>query len=377
VNITGSYISSAYGNAFVNNVLKFGLSYYGSFGNIPCNKLNFYPLVGYGHGIGMGSSGVEYFTGGLYGTGTHIFYTNSSDTSVGTERMRITSTGVGIGTTNPTTAKLVISGTPGATGLDMVSTDQYTEMRVIRNSLSSIDKHMYIGYGSGSGSKVHFYSNNTDTMSCDGGNVVINNNLNVYSINTNNIASSGTNGPLTIDPNFTTNNYVVIYDQLSVQGNQNISGDLFVTGQVVTGLYVVSSTNTDYCYVQQNFSSIGQYYQLAIKVAYGSFTVFHRCYTDDELYGETDETKDVFRNKYIGRVVIATGKIKTDFTRLKPTEPEPEPEPVIDSETGEPIIENKLPKIEEDEWYTEIDKDGITIEVAVPIVRLSRQKKDK
>jgi hypothetical protein len=31
----------------------------------------------------------------------------------------------------------------------------------------------------------------------------------------------------------------------------------------------------------------------------------------------------------------------------------------------------------EDEWYNEIDKDGITIEDTVPILRLSRQRKDK
>ncbi len=29
------------------------------------------------------------------------------------------------------------------------------------------------------------------------------------------------------------------------------------------------------------------------------------------------------------------------------------------------------------EWYSAIDKDGITIEDTVPVVRLSRQRKDK
>ncbi len=106
-----------------------------------------------------------------------------------------------------------------------------------------------------------------------------------------------------------------------------------------------------------------------IKVGYGTFTGFHRCYTDDELYNnETDEDIDIFKNNYVGRVVIATGKIKTDFTRKIPNEP------VI-----EPIVEpiHRPPKKEIDEWYSEIDKDGITIEDAVPVVRLSRQRKDK
>ena len=70
---------------------------------------------------------------------------------------------VGIGTTNPTTAKLVITGTAGATGLDMSTTDQYAEMRVIRNSLSSIDKHLYLNLGSGTTTaEIKLYSNSTE-----------------------------------------------------------------------------------------------------------------------------------------------------------------------------------------------------------------------
>jgi hypothetical protein len=74
LNIPGTFILSAYGNTFVNNVLSFGLAYYGSFGNFPCNKLNFYPSTGYGFGIGIGSGSVEYFTGGLYGVGTEQYF---------------------------------------------------------------------------------------------------------------------------------------------------------------------------------------------------------------------------------------------------------------------------------------------------------------
>jgi hypothetical protein len=78
----------------------------------------------------------------------------------------------------------------------------------------------------------------------------------------------------------------------------------------------------------------------------------------------------------MGRVVIATGKIKTDFSKTKPKpEPEPEPEPEIDSMTGLPKI--KQPKPDEDKWYSEIDKDGIAIEDAIPVVALSQQRKDK
>ena len=86
-------------------------------------------------------------------------------------------------------------------------------------------------------------------------------------------------------------------------------------------------------------------------------------------------------------MVIATGKIKTDYTRKKaerlPSE-SPASEPIV--EPKEPIVDEvepieepiyKPPKKEIDEWYSEIDKDGITIEDAIPVIQLSRIRKDK
>ena len=67
----------------------------------------------------------------------------------------------------------------------------------------------------------------------------------------------------------------------------------------------------------------------------------------------------------MGRVVIATGKIKTDLSR-----------DVVPSEPTEPDTSD-IKKAPDTEWYSLIDKDGITIEDAVPIVALSRKKKDK
>ena len=95
-NIPGTNIFRANGNALVNSVLRFGLAYNGSFGSFPCNKLNFYPLVGYGAGIGLGNTSLDYFTGNPFTGGFHSFYTGSTDTSFGTERMTISNTGVSI-----------------------------------------------------------------------------------------------------------------------------------------------------------------------------------------------------------------------------------------------------------------------------------------
>ena len=123
--ITGTFILGAHGNTFINNALSFGLPYRESGANFPCNKINFYKVVGYGHGIGLSTDGVEYLTGGLYSSGNHIFYTGATDASFGTERMRIKGNGnVGIGNTNPA-YKCHIKCTYGdvATGLHLDADD--------------------------------------------------------------------------------------------------------------------------------------------------------------------------------------------------------------------------------------------------------------
>jgi hypothetical protein len=96
-----------------------------------------------------------------------------------------------------------------------------------------------------------------------------------------------------------------------------------------------------------------------LRVIFGTFTGYHRCYTDDDLCN--DENIDIFKNEYMGRIVISTGKIKTDVSIKKNKEPITEP--------TEPI--------EEYEWNTLCDKQGITIEDALPIIQLSRVRKDK
>jgi hypothetical protein len=74
---------------------------------------------------------------------------------------------VGIGTTNPTTAKLVIAGGNGGIGLDLSTSDQYLEARVIRNSLNSIDKNLWLNYGTDSTGKILFFNQTTEVMRVD------------------------------------------------------------------------------------------------------------------------------------------------------------------------------------------------------------------
>lgn len=103
------------------------------------------------------------------GSGNILFNTGNN------ERMRITNNGtIAIGTTTPpATAKLVIGGSSAAEGLDLSTSDQYANIRVLRNSLNATDKDMYIGYQSGATSSLHLYSNNSETMTLKGTNVSI------------------------------------------------------------------------------------------------------------------------------------------------------------------------------------------------------------
>jgi hypothetical protein len=146
----------------------------------------------------------------------------------------VTSTGnVGIGTNSPTTAKLVISGTGAAQGIDLSSADQYANMRVLQNTNSAIDKDMYIGYNSGAGSKLHLYSNNTETITTYQGNVGIGNTTPSYKLEVNGImrvsGASYLNGSVTVLGGIVANTDIGTAGKIS--SRSTVSGD---TGSTVT-----------------------------------------------------------------------------------------------------------------------------------------------
>jgi hypothetical protein len=107
----------------------------------------------------------------------------------------------------------------------------------------------------------------------------------------------------------------------------------------------IGTNGTDCCGVSFN-SSQGTIYQTSIKIIFGTFTGFHRCFTDDIKF--KDEEPQKFKDDYVGRIVVSTGKIATDSKTENNTE-----------------------------WNILYDKEGITIEDALPIIQLSRTKKDK
>jgi hypothetical protein len=82
---------------------------------------------------------------------------------------------VGIETSTATTAKLVIGGTVPAQGIDLSTYDQYLNCRVIQNTHNAGDHDLFLGFNGGAtdGSKIHLYSNGSETMRVTAGKVGI------------------------------------------------------------------------------------------------------------------------------------------------------------------------------------------------------------
>ena len=132
----------------------------------------------------------------------------------------------------------------------------------------------------------------------------------------------------------------------TICGNAYCSSSLIVYGSTYLNMTSVANSGTDYVGVQYDTSQ-GSNYTLQLLIMYGSFTGFHRCFSDDEKFNKDDLQN--FKDTYVGRIVISSGKIATDTSKS-------------DDKT---------------EWNIKYDKEGITIEDALPMVQLSRKKKDK
>ena len=91
-----------------------------------------------------------------------------------------------------------------------------------------------------------------------------------------------------------------------------IDSELKIDGIFTALFYAVNNTGTDYLGVIYNFPDTSTAVIRQVNAMLGSFTGFHRCFTNDELYNEeSEETIKDFKLKYAGRVVISSGKIAT------------------------------------------------------------------
>ncbi len=102
------------------------------------------------------------------------------------------------------------------------------------------------------------------------------------------------------------------YGNITINDGLSNGGFLIVYGSVACRLFSVSSTNTDHFWTQGNRLQGTTILDILVSL-YGTFTGFHRCFTDDELYNNDDPNK--FKDVYVGRIVISNGKIATDITK--------------------------------------------------------------
>ena len=118
-------------------------------------------------------------------------------------------------------------------------------------------------------------------------------------------------------------------------------------GNITCAFETISTSGTDHLGILFNSPSVGTSVIRRMCSLLNTFTGYHRCFIEDEKFDINDWEN--FRKEYEGRVVISTGKIKTHIR------------------DGEEVKE----------WTAFTGKDGITIEDALPIIELSRKKKDK
>jgi hypothetical protein len=123
------------------------------------------------------------------------------------------------------------------------------------------------------------------------------------------------------------------------------SGHLYITGQMNCLIYTIANTNRDLCGIAFENTATNSGRLATIHAIQGTFTGFHRVFTEDELFNK--EEPQLFKDTYEGRIVVSTGKIATDTCP------------------------------NDKDWIIEYDKAGITIEDALPKIELSRKKKDK
>ena len=151
----------------------------------------------------------------------------------------------------------------------------------------------------------------------------------------------------------------VFSGSITASANSSISGDLslftgigggtgafYCAGNLTCTMGSVDSYGNDYLGVANTSAGGNTQYSRTLYIMFNTFTGIHRCFTNDPLYDNDDPQK--FKDNYMGRIVVSTGKIATD---MKSTE--------------------------NNEWEIKYDKEGITIEDALPQIELSRKRRDK
>jgi hypothetical protein len=150
---------------------------------------------------------------------------------------------------------------------------------------------------------------------------------------------------LNVNGNLTVQRDITLYGNIRLYANQSTgsSGTFSTDGYVICNMYSISNSGTDLLGTYNVASVNANNPQKMIYIMFNTFTGFHRVFTEDIEFDKENPQK--FKEDYVGRIVISTGKIATDI---------------------------KDNNDNTSEWEIKYDKDGITIEDALPMIELSR-----
>jgi hypothetical protein len=308
------------------------------------------------------------------GTGAHIFYTTNSTT----ERMRIASNGVvtvnGLANIHNgypsavinnymTSGSLTIGGSTfdygnaigwstNTAGL-MMECLNYTEI-CVHDAGTRVASLMHYD---GVNNKIFIGRNKgwTETQTQIVGNLTLPADKWVYSSDgPRQRIYFGTNSQTYYQGYGNTDSYSINHEFRNNNGTRimhlDFGGNMILRGYLNCLFLTVSNTGRDLTGIKVEDTITGALNYTNLYCIQGTFTGFHRVYTEDENFNIEDPQK--FKNDYEGRIVVSTGKIATDTTDDN---------------------DNK----ENTEWRILQDKEGIAIEDALPKIELSRKRKDK
>ncbi len=89
---------------------------------------------------------------------------------------------------------------------------------------------------------------------------------------------------------------------------------IFMSGYLQCLFYAISNAGTDYVGVANADGNNNLNYSRQLFLMFNTFTGFHRCFTDDIEFKKEDPQK--FKDDYVGRIVVSSGKIATLATKL-------------------------------------------------------------
>ncbi len=119
---------------------------------------------------------------------------------------------------------------------------------------------------------------------------------------------------------------------MTLDYERNLIAQYYISCRLLTVAY----DPHDFVGIAFNGTTLNSSGNYTLYVILNSFTGFHRCFKEDELF-DINEIQQ-FKDEYCGRIVISTGKIKTH----------------VPSNPGE--------------WKIKENKEGIFIEDALPVI---------